>query len=84
MQMEGMNLKTIKTLHKRIRSNSEILRHERWSLVETDGERRVLFEAYNDFSSTKVHDHECRLMTVQEALREPRPVARKIWLALED
>jgi len=78
------DLTLIKTLHKRISSESGTLRHECWSLVEIDGARRVLFQAYNDQRSTNAQNPVTRLMTVQQALREPRPVARNIWLALED
>lgn len=60
------------------------LDREIWSLVEVDGERRVLFEAYDNQRPSSAQPVTQRLMTIREALREPRSVARKIWLALED
>jgi hypothetical protein len=83
-RMDEIDVTPIKILHKRIHVTDGTSRHECWSLVEIDGARRVLYEAYNDQQATYAHNLSRRLMTVQEALREPRPVARMIWLALED
>lgn len=78
------SLTRIRTLHERSRGEGGASRHEKWSLVEVDGERRVLFEAHSPDKGGVSPPLEQRLMTLQEALRGPRTVARQIWLALED
>lgn len=74
----------IRTLHERSRGEGGASRHEKWSLVEVDGERRVLFEAHSPENAGASPPLEQRLMTLREALRGPRTVARQIWLALDD
>lgn len=78
------SLTRIRTLHERSRGQGGASRHEKWSLVEVDGERRVLFEAREEGSAEESEPVDMQLMTVRDALREPRDVARHIWLSLED
>lgn len=74
----------IKTLHERKKGDADNSRSESWSLVQINGERLVLFEVHEgELPENELHD-ESRLMTVREALKEARPIARSIWLALED
>lgn len=77
-------LTRIKTLYHRVAKRREVARHETWSLVEVEGERKILFEARNGTRCEVTAPAERRLMTVREALREPREIARHIWLSLED
>ena len=78
------SLTRIRTLHERSVGEGGVSRHETWSLVEVDGERRVLFEAHSSEQGGASPPLEQRLMTLREALRGPRAVARQIWLALDD
>ena len=78
------SLTRIRTLHERSFGEGSVLRHEIWSLVEVGGERKVLFEAHGPEEADASQPTEQRLMTLQEALRGPRAVARQIWLSLED
>lgn len=78
------SLTRIRILHERSPGEGDASRHETWSLVELDGERRVLFEAREEGSAEEVEPVDMRLMTIRDALREPRDVARYIWLSLED
>ncbi|RBI67536.1 hypothetical protein DQW77_17520 [Roseovarius sp. TE539] len=80
----SLSLTRIRTLHERSRGEGGESRHEKWSLVEVDGERRVLFEAHSPEQGLASPPLEQRLMTLREALRGPRTVSRQIWLALED
>lgn len=83
-QMDEMDVTHVRTLHKRVKVEDGVSLHESWSLVNIDEGRRVLYEAFDDQQPTHAHNFSKRLMTVQQALREPHPVARMIWLALED
>lgn len=78
------SLTRIRTLHERSHGEGGASRHEKWSLVEVGGERKILFEAHNPENATASQLLEQRLMTLRDALRGPRTVARQIWLALED
>ena len=78
------SLTRIRTLHERSVGEGGVSRHETWSLVEVEGERRVLFEVHGPEKGGASPPLEQRLMTLREALRGPRTVARQIWLALED
>lgn len=80
----SLSLTRIRTLHERSAGEGGASRHEIWSLVEVDGERRVLFQAREEGSAEESEPVDTRLMTVRDALREPRDVARHIWLLLED
>lgn len=80
----SLSLTRIRTLHERLNGEGGASRHEKWSLVEVDGERRVLFEAREVGSAEETEPVDMRLMTVRDALREPRDVARHIWLSLKD
>ena len=79
-----LSLTRIRTLHERPAGKSAASRHEKWSLVEVGCERRVLFEAREGDSAEESEPLIMRLMTVRDALREPRDIARHIWLSLED
>ena len=77
-------LTRIRTLHERSLGEGGASRHEIWSLVEVSGERKVLFEAHSPEKAGASRPAEQCLMTLREALRGPRTVARQIWLSLED
>ena len=78
------SLTHIKRLHERSVDEGGKSRRETWSLVEADGRRKVLFEAHEPGKPSASEPIEQRLMTVRDALREPRKIARQIWLSLED
>lgn len=78
------SLARIRTLHERWLGDADVARHEIWSLVEVSGERKVLFEAHSPENANASQPAEQRLMTIREALRGPRTVARQIWLALQE
>lgn len=59
-------------------------RHETWSLVEADGERKILFEAHEVGKAGVSQTVEQRFLALREALRGPQDVTREIWLGLED
>ena len=72
------SLTRIRTLHERSRGQGGEARHETWSLVEVDGERRVLFEAHSPEQGRTSLPLEQRLMTLRQALRGPRTVSRQV------
>lgn len=74
----------VKLLYDRTAGAATTRRHESWTLVEADGARFVLYEAREEGAPEHAEPIEQRLMTLREALREPRSVARQIWLGLED
>ncbi|AZQ68689.1 hypothetical protein EF888_17070 [Silicimonas algicola] len=78
------SLTRIRRLHDRLIDEGSKSRRETWSLVEADGKRKVLFEAHESGKPNASQPIEQRLMTVREALRGPRKIARRIWLSLED
>lgn len=80
----GCRFSRIRLLYDRTAGEASNRRRESWTLVEADGARKVLYEAHEEGASEDAEPIKQRLMTLREALREPRSVARQIWLALED